>query len=199
MNINKIQNISEQKRFSIVKIELFGRYMLPDKQEYSCQTQEISIHTLSLIVPEKAKIDDSVIVYLDILGRIEGQVYHISDTGFSLSFNLAPAKVDKFADRLTWLVNRQKLGMMEDRRHQRILPNIRQTKLSLPDGTSLPCQLIDISISGAAIQTKADLTIGAHIIIGKTPGRVVRRFANGLAIEFFRLIPSENFDEAIQL
>ena len=47
---------------------------------------------------------------------------------------LPPLKREKFADQLTWLANRQALGMPEDRRHERIVPRTPNTTLILPNG-----------------------------------------------------------------
>jgi hypothetical protein len=54
----------------------------------------------------------------------------------------------------------------------------------LADGSVLPCQIIDYSISGAAVSIDLEPDLGAVLKIGKVIGRVVRRFAGGFAVEF---------------
>ena len=51
---------------------------------------------------------------------------------------------------MTWLANREELGLPEDRRHERIVPRNPRAVLGLEDGTEHVVRLIDISLSGTA-------------------------------------------------
>jgi hypothetical protein len=108
-------------------------------------------------------------------------------------------KREKLAEQLTWLVNRDVLGMEEDRRHDRVTPRATRTVLRLADGQSHPVKLIDISLSGAALATDVQPVLGSPVVVGQTNGTVVRHFRGGIAIEFARPIPVEGFNENITL
>ncbi|MGA8601819.1 MAG: PilZ domain-containing protein [Beijerinckiaceae bacterium] len=71
--------------------------------------------------------------------------------------------------------------------------------LRLSDGNTHPVKLIDISLSGAALATEVQPPLGATVTIGQTSGTVVRNFMGGIAVEFFRPIPVEGFNEDITL
>ena len=108
-------------------------------------------------------------------------------------------KQDKLADQLTWLANRHELGLPEDRRHERITPRSASTVVRLMNGKTAAARIIDISMSGAAINVGIPIAIGASITLGSTPGRVVRHFGSGIGIEFLRPLTEDVFDEDIVL
>ncbi len=57
----------------------------------------------------------------------------------------------------------------------------------LPDGTTIECRVVDVSLSGAAVATKIKLPLGSPVHLGRTPARVVRHLDTGVALEFTRL------------
>ena len=56
--------------------------------------------------------------------------------------------------------------------------------LQLPDGRRYPCRIIDLSLSGAAVEIEVKPAIGAQVMLGTMRGQVVRHFEDGIAIEF---------------
>ena len=183
----------ERRRHQRVSVSLPGRYMLNDTREFPCQTRDMSPGGVALIAPVKGLIGERVVVYLNQIGRIEGAIARFIADGFALRMNFPMLKREKLADQLTWLANRHSLGLKEDRRHERIVPSNTRTTLKIADGREYLARLIDISISGAAVKCDADLTLGAPVTVGTTPGRVVRVFAGGVAVEFQRAFQADAF------
>ena len=167
-----------------MKVVLLGRYMLPNRMEYPCQTIDISPGGLHLAAPAKARPGDRVIAYLEHLGRIEGICVRTTMEGFAMTITATSRKREKFTAQLTWLANREELGLPEDRRHERIVPRNPRSVLLLDDGAEHVVRIIDISLSGAAFSSDLDLPINTSIRLGSTPARVVRRFDGGYAAEF---------------
>src|SRR5262249_49080122 len=99
--------------------------------------------------------------------------------------------------QLTWLANRHILNLPEDRRHDRIVPRNPRTTMVLGDGTTIPCRIVDMSLSGAAVATETKPDIGAVVMLGKTQGRVVRHIEDGVAIEFTRMLTPDFLDDTI--
>lgn len=195
MLMNTVQKSTDRRRHARAQVRLHGRYMLPDQTEFVCATHDISISGIAVESREQPPIDTRVILYIDIIGRIDGTVVRHTRNGFAVSYRLPMAKVEKMADQLTWLLNQANLGMAEDRRHKRIVPkNVRST-MTTPEGEVVPCRIVDISVSGAAANVEVKTPMGSVIKIGETSGRVMRVFPTGVAIEFFRLIPIEKFDD----
>lgn len=189
----------DQRRHQRVPIALLGRYMLADRQEYPCQVIDMSPGGLAIIAPVKGAIHERVVCYLAHVGRVEGTIARTLPNGFALQMTLPLIKREKLADQLTWLVNRHALGMPEDRRHERIVPRITRSVMLCGDGSSHAVKLIDVSISGAALQSDMKPPVGSAVTIGTMSARVVRVSQTGLAVEFTRPLQADTFDDHIQL
>jgi len=188
----------EKREYQRVSVSIPGRYMLEDKREFPCRTIDVSSGGLSLAVPVRGQEGERVIVYLDYIGRVEGIIIRQTSFGFALALMLPGNKREKIADRLTWLLNREMLEKA-DRRHDRIMPNLRHCLMNIGDGREHLVKLIDISVSGAAIATDLRVPLDTKVLLGTTAGRVVRHFDNGIGVEFDLPIPIEQFDEDIRL
>jgi hypothetical protein len=178
------QAAAENRRHQRVKVSLLGRFMLPDRQEYPCQTVDMSPGGVALISPVPAEVGMRVVCYLDHIGRVEGKVARKTATGFAVEISATARKRDKLATQLTWLANRDILQLPEDRRHERLTPENPLSQLALPDGRILPCRIIDVSLSGAAVALNIRPPVGSPITLGSVRGQVVRHFHEGIAIEF---------------
>lgn len=177
-------NQVEPGRFQRVKISLLGRYMLADRREFPCQVVEMSPGEAVIIAPEMGKVGEKVIAYIDHLGRIEGIIQEEAEGGFSISVNASPRKRDKLAAQLTWFANKDILDLPEDRRHERQVPDIRHSRIILEDGRNYRCKIVDISLSGAAVEIDVKPAMGTPITLGRMRARVVRHFDDGIAVEF---------------
>ena len=104
----------------------------------------------------------------------KGQIVRHTEHGLALSITATLRKRDKLASQLTWLANRQSLGLPEDRRHERISPRHLAVPVKLANNREVAGRLMDISLSGAAVTLAQPPEIGAAITLGRTPGRVVR-------------------------
>lgn len=171
-------------RFQRVKVSVLGRYMLADRREFPCQVLEMSPGDALVIAPVAGTLGERVVAYLDNLGRIEGSILDPIDGGFLMDVTATPRKRDKMAAQLTWLANKSVLNLPEDRRHERVVPDNRHSHVVLDDGRRYNCKIIDISLSGAAIELSVRPAMGTPVTLGRMRARVVRHFADGVAVEF---------------
>src|ERR1700744_2104614 len=177
----------ERRRHQRVKVNLLGRYMLPDRREFPCQVVNMSPGGMALIAPVAGMPGERVIAYVDHLGRLEGKIARLFQNGFAMTIAATERKRDKLAAQLTWLANRHLLDSPEDRRHGRVAPKNPIGRLIMPNGINLACRIIDVSQSGAGIASDQRPPIGALVTLGTIQGRVVRHLEDGFAIEFPRL------------
>src|SRR3569832_1583327 len=147
----------ERRRHQRGKVNLLGRYMLADRNEYPCQVVNMSPGGMARVAPVVGQPGERVIAYVDHLGRLEGQIARLIVFGFAMSIAATPRKRDKLAAQLTWLANRQILNLPEDRRHGRFVPKNPMARLILPNGNNIGCRIIDLSQSGAAVSLAPDL------------------------------------------
>jgi len=187
----------ERRRFQRVRVNLLGRYMLADRREFPCQVLDMSPGGMAIIGPVSGKAGERVVAYIDHVGRLEGSIIRVLQNGFAMSIAATPRKRDKLAAQLTWLANRHILGLPEDRRHERIVPRNPRTTIIMPDGSTMVCRIIDMSLSGAAIGSEQRPEVGTLVTLGKVPSRVVRHIENGFAVEFTRMQHPDFLEENV--
>lgn len=181
------QSGAERRTFQRVSVKVHGRYMLEDRSEHACQVVDMSPGSVALRCDQPGSVGEKVIAYLDHIGRVEGVVTRRMADGFAMTVIASERKKDKLAAQLTWLANRHELDLPEDRRHERVTPRNPITIMHLADGRQYRCRIVDLSLSGAAVETEVKPAIGIQVTLGTMRGRVVRHFQEGLAIEFAAL------------
>lgn len=174
----------DQRRHRRVPLTLLGRFMRANRQEYPCKLVDISVGGAALMSPVSVEDRETIVVYLDCLGGLEGTVVRQFAGGFALALNATQYKREKLAAQLTWLINRHELEPGEARRHERVAPRNASSSLKLADGLSIACSVIDVSISGAAIATDARPPLGSEVWLAKLRSRVVRHHDSGIAVRF---------------
>ena len=190
---------TERRRHQRVQVTLLGRFMLEDQQEYPCQTTNMSPGGVALIAPVLPRPGERVVAYIDQIGRVEGKVARVFEHGFAMTIASTARRREKLAEALTWLANRGKLGLPEDRRHARVMPRDPRTTMTLPTGSTFPCVVVDISLSGAAVRSEIRPPVGTRVTLGRTPARVVRHLEQGFAVEFTRVQPLDALERELQL
>ena len=75
----------------------------------------------------------------------------------------------------------------ESRRHERFALRDPRSTLTLPNGVTVPCRVMDVSLSGAAVASQVAVPVGSPVWLGRTQGRVVRHLEGGFAVEFSRV------------
>ncbi len=181
------QSAPQQPRpgqYARVSLSLHGRLMRADHTEHDCIVEAMSPGDAVIVCRSMPVNGERIVAYLDHIGRIEGRVFEISPRTFAISINATERKRDKLAAQLTWLANKHELGLPEDRRHERKAPTTPVSEIRLDDGRRYPCRIIDLSMSGAAVEIDVRPAFGTMITLGNMRGRVVRHFQEGIAMEF---------------
>ncbi len=173
--------------------------MLENKQEFPCRTVDASPGGLLVAGPAKGSIGERVVFYFEELGRLEGMIVRHVDVGFAVALILPTAKRERVADLLTWMANSDSDDGVASRRHKRIAPKQKAAELVAEGGASIPVEVVDVSVSGVGLKCETMPPVGSRVEVGRRAGRVVRHFNGGMAVEFSRLIPIEEFDEDIIL
>lgn len=172
---------------------LLGRFMLPDTSEHPCQIADVSAEGavfLSSFVPPSGV---SLVAYIDELGRVEATSGEPVAGGFRVDFHLSSTRRDRIVERLQSLSQ----DGVARRRHVRFAPRDVKSHLTLSDGRTYTCEVIDISLSGAAVKVEVMPALGTYLVLGRMRGRVVRFLENGIAIEFARPLDRATLAEHI--
>jgi hypothetical protein len=152
--------------------------------EHACQVGSLTVETAVFMTNSVPPAGTQIVAYIDELGRVEATVGETVPGGFKVYFALNAARRERFEQRLKWLADRG--GASDQRRHARYEPRDNKSHVTLPDSRVYACEVIDISLSGAAVTTEIMPALGTYLLLGKMRGRVVRYLDNGFAIEFTR-------------
>jgi hypothetical protein len=190
---------AERRRYARVTVSLPGTYMLADRKDHPCRSMSISPGNLTLAAPVTGAIGERVVCHLELLGRLEGEIVRYVPGGFAMSMITSRRQRLHLADQLTWLANRDALGLGEERATERLVPSKRSVFVTLADGTRLKARVLDLSRTGAGLAVSRPLDPGTEITVGSTPARVVRATDEAIGVHFDAPIAPEIFNEEIRL
>jgi hypothetical protein len=177
---------------------MFGRFMLPDMSEHPCQVSDLTAEGAvfaSASVPEKGT---QIVAYLDEIGRVEGVSDDAIPGGFRIVFSHTGQRKERFASRLSGRSGKNTTAGTDLRRHARYAPTDSQSHIILPDGRVYACEILDISLSGAAVKVDVMPSLGTYLMLGKMRGRIVRYVDSGIAIEFLKPLNSTQLSAQIR-
>ena len=175
---------------------LFGRLMLPDQSEHPFQVSQISVDGATLLTQVSVPNDIMVVAYIDELGRVEGKVIAQFDGGIALQFVSNESRRKRLEDKLSYLGDNDRQAASQ-RRHDRFEPKDNKSHITMPDGRIYNCEVIDISLSGAALKTEIMPNLGTYVMLGKMRGRVVRYVEGGIALEFSQALSQSSLSGQI--
>jgi hypothetical protein len=176
---------------------MFGRFMLPDMSEHPCQVVQLSPEGAVFLTDQVPLGGVPIIAYVDDIGRVEAISADAVPGGFRVLFSLSGSRRERFLSRLEWHKSKAASPGIESRRHVRFEPKDTKSHLTLPDGRSYSCEVIDISLSGAAVKVEVMPSLGTHVMLGKMRGRVVRYHESGVAIEFVKPLNPSQLSEQV--
>ncbi len=161
-----------------------ARFLLRDGREFSCEVVDPGISGARFRCREAVSSGAHLIAYIEGLGRLEGIAGEAVEGGFQVHFALKGARLARLMQGLDWLRLRQ-LGLAsEERQDTRFQPGNGVARVTFGSGEDHACEVLDISLSGAAIRCGVRPEPGSCVWLGKTRGRVIRHMADGFAIEF---------------
>ena len=176
-----------------VNLAVSGQYTLAKRfdalgkpRTFACRTSRISPFKMMVVVPVVGRVGDPVKSYFGEFGKLEGLISDTVSGGFLFELEMTAALREKFASKLTWLKEMQKDSSIKDGRKQapRIVPAFSHSILTLADGSTRSCFVIDMSVSGAAVSADMQPPIGMPLAVGACIGRVVRHLPDGFAVKF---------------
>jgi hypothetical protein len=184
---------AERRKFRRVRVNLPGKLFLPDSgQEMNCTVLDMSPGGAQIICDEALQKGDRFVLYIDGFGRFEGVIVRVEADGYGMHFASTPLKRERTAEQLILFVNRNLVDEKALRRNDRT-PTRGITRFTRHDGTIVPCEVIDLSLSGISLKTDARPPIGEFVLIGQLAGRVARHHPDGIGVEFIGA-PCSNTD-----
>jgi hypothetical protein len=152
---------------------------------FACRTTRVSPFRMMVEVPVVGKLSHRLTSYFPDLGKFDGIISDIVPGGILVELEMSASMRKNFANRLTWLENKQKRPTLRNlRKDERIIPENPHSSLTFANGSIHGCFIIDVSASGAAVSAEVQPPIGMPLAIGSCIGRVIRLLPNGFAVQF---------------
>ena len=181
----------ERRRDVRIIVNIGGRYQLSsrydangNRREFACRALNLSAHAVLLAAPVVGTVGDRVTAHIDHIGKLTGAVVRVMDKSFVMSIEAGEDEREWLESKLIWFDRYKNHDVNDLREHERVVPKSPHSRLILPDGRVMTCLVIDMSPSGAALSADVELEHGTVVAVGTVVGRVVRRFAEGFAIQF---------------
>jgi PilZ domain len=178
------QPATDKRRHKRVAVTLLGRFMRANRHEYPCRLNDISVGGAAINSPVAVDEGERIVVYFDHIGGLEGSVVRVFEGGFAMQFRTTARKREKLAAQLTWLINRDVLSDITERRHERGAVADQNKTVLLDTGETVDCEVVDVSISGASLRMDIRPPIGSSLMLGRMRGRVMRHHEHGIGVQF---------------
>jgi hypothetical protein len=175
----------DRRRHRRVQWSVRVRGLTGEGEEFQATTVDVGAGGLRINLARPLSEGERLVLYIDEIGRVEGVVARVlREVGYAIEFRVPPRKRDKIADQLTWLINRDKLGLTDERESERRVGG-GMVIATFSDGVSVSCTVADVSIFGVALKTGGPRPmIGDRVTVGERSGTCVRYIEGGFAVDF---------------
>jgi hypothetical protein len=182
----------DRRRHRRVQWSVRVRGLTGEGEEFQAMTVDVCAGGLRINLARPMSVGENLVLYIDDIGRVEATVSRVlSEIGYAVEFRAPLRKRDKIADQLTWLINRDRLGLSDERDAERRVSG-GQVVAVYGQGVSIACAVVDVSIFGVALRTPGPRPmIGDKVTIGERSGTCVRYIEGGFAIDFRTLHAEE--------
>jgi hypothetical protein len=176
---------------------LFGQFIRADRSEHTCSVKNVSMEGAEFKSAVLPAHDEVLVATLEHLGRLEGRAGYAAENGFMVRWNINPADRTSFLTRLTWLEDYYEGKASDSRQYNRRQFNDTKSVVTLMDGRRIPCEITDLSLSGAGVSINKVPDIGSKIYLGKVLCEVMRHTDEGLGVRFLTGFGSDLMSELL--
>jgi PilZ domain len=174
----------DKRSFERTATALAGKMFVPaEERTVDCGVVDISASGAGVTCFDMPPLETYVVLYIDTLGRFEAVVARVAGNVLGLRFVCSDAKRKRLVEHLTQTAIKGAAEASSLRKDRRVKasPMSFFTRVS---GERAECEIIDISLTGASLNTGTRPPVGEMILIGQMAARVVRQHDHGVAIAF---------------
>jgi PilZ domain len=179
--------MKDKRKYKRVKLYLPGQLYNPStEQSVDCKVLNLSAGGAGVQCEGEFPHGTALILYVEGFGRFEGVAISQEDGRLGLKFSIGDAKQSRLTDMLALFVKDGLTGVTHKREHKRVRSLVKGS-IILENGAHLVIDVLDISLEGVSLRTKARPPIGELVTLGHTRGRVVRHHEDGIALHFVKI------------
>jgi hypothetical protein len=173
-----------QSESRLAQARLGARCLLSNGREFPCIARHVTMTQAEIHTPEDLPMASGVVLYLDVLGLVHGQISRPVLGGYIVTLKVTRARRAFFASRLE--TAQEAASLPEERAAPRIVPARREIGVLMLNGREFLGEIADVSYSGIAIKIQPRPAIGVDVAIGQTRRNavVVRHTEDGVALRF---------------
>lgn len=181
-------------------LRLTGKFGAMDKADYPCILDTVAENQMTILTVGPAVTKYKFICYCDVIGRVPGTVTGRIQGGYTATMDLTDNRIIRVMERLEWYRDHQASMQQQGtaRQHDRHAPQQAQGTMQLSNGSTFPCQILNISFSGMAIRSPVQVSVGAPIAVGNLKGVVVRAEGNDLGIKFSDMMSKTSLENIVR-
>ncbi|WP_375200858.1 PilZ domain-containing protein [Hyphococcus sp.] len=172
----------DRRKHRRVELPVKARFLTEKGVECAAEVLNISAAGAMLRTKFPPSLGQSLVLYIDQIGRVEAKVVRSSNNSFAVTYPKRRAKQAKIADNITSAINNRHAGA-DRRTNPRIQQDAPATVL-LEDGREVKCSIMDISLTGASLDISPRPPLGTHLVLGRMTAKVVRRHDKGVGVVF---------------
>lgn len=165
----------DQRRDRRAYLSVPGKIFVPaEETTLDCEVIDLSAGGAGVKCGEFPPAASYVVLYAEGFGRFEAVVMRVVDGVLGLRFVCSDAKIESLIEKLKAYVETGSVAATALRSYRR-LHGASFPQFTRVSGERVDCEVLDISLTGALLKTRARLAQGEMILIGQLAARVVRQ------------------------
>ncbi|HEX3756072.1 MAG TPA: PilZ domain-containing protein [Rhizomicrobium sp.] len=182
------EGMPERRKYQRVRLYMPGQLFNPiDDLTADCKVLDLSAGGAAVQCEGSFSVGNKFVLYVTGFGRFEGRVIVHENGVLRLAFTIGENKQNRLKDMLALFVAEGLTGITESRKHKRE-PAIGSGFIVRADGHHMKCDVLDVSLDGVSLRTKARPAVGEIVNLGRSWGKVIRHHEEGVAIQFVQIV-----------
>ncbi len=184
----------ERRAHPRVDGEIDANILINNEENAVARVLDVSAGGIGFLFQGSVALGDHIVAHLDGGTRLEGDVVRLFDGGFAISLAMSEHKRQRLAETLDRERARGRAleKLILERRIAKRVTSMSQSVVCETANRRFPVRILDMSLTGVAIETEERIAMNAHVVIGKMQGTVVRHEGNRYGVRL--LAPKDCLD-----
>jgi hypothetical protein len=180
--------VPDKRKYERIKLFLPGQLFNPlNEQSVECKVLNLSAGGAAVQCAATFIAGISLVLHIENFGRFEGRAVVHGNGQLALEFSIGETKRGRLIEMLRSFAVGGMAGVVQMRKQERA-PSLVSGSITRENGEHISCDVLDISLDGVSLRTRARPPVGEIVSLGRTRGRVVRHHTDGIAVQYVKEI-----------